>query len=44
MKEGYFYETIGGNNLREAYKQLLEEQPKLKKVECLHINYALCTR
>lgn len=31
MKEGYFYETIGGNNSREAYKQLLEESPKLKK-------------
>ena len=31
MKEGYFYETIGGNNSREAYKQLIEEQPNLKK-------------
>ena len=30
IKEG-FYETIGGNNSHEAYKQLLEEQPKLKK-------------
>lgn len=31
MKEGYFYETIGGNNSREAYKQLLEESPTLKR-------------
>lgn len=31
MKEGYFYETIGGNNSCEVYKQLLEESPGMKK-------------
>ena len=30
MKEGYVYETVGGNNTCEAYK-LLEESPSLKK-------------
>lgn len=31
IKEGYTYETIGGNNSREAIQQLLIEKPELKK-------------
>ena len=31
LKEGYMYETIGGNNSREAIQQLLSEKPELKK-------------
>ena len=30
LKEGYLYETIGGNNSHEAYQQLLSENPDLK--------------
>ena len=31
LKEGYLFETIGGNNSREAYQQLLKEKPELKR-------------
>ena len=31
IKEGYIYDTIGGNNSREAIQQLLSENPGLKK-------------
>jgi hypothetical protein len=30
LKEGYMYETIGGNNSREAIQQLLQEDSQLK--------------
>ena len=31
IKEAYIYETIGGNNSREAIQQLLTEKPDLKR-------------
>ena len=31
VKEGYIYETIGGNNSREAMQQLLSEKPDIRK-------------
>ena len=31
LKEGYIYETLGGNNSREAIQQLLKENPDLKR-------------
>jgi hypothetical protein len=31
VKEAYSYETIGGNNSREALQQLLAENPELKR-------------
>lgn len=31
IKEAFVYETIGGNNSREAMQQLLSEKPDLKK-------------
>ena len=31
LKEGYNYETVGGNNSREALQQLLSENPQLKE-------------
>lgn len=31
LKEGYKYTTIGGNNSREALKQILTEKPYLKE-------------
>ena len=31
LKQGYMYETIGGNNSREAIQQLLREDSQLKK-------------
>ena len=34
LKEGYIYGTIGGNNSREAYQQLLNKNPELKKKKC----------
>ena len=41
FKDGYVYETIGGNNFREAYQQLLEEDPELKKEKMY--SYRLCS-
>ena len=29
VKEGYVYETIGGNNSREALQQLMKDKPEL---------------
>lgn len=41
LKEGYIYETIGGNNSREAIQQLLAEQPELKKMKMY--SHRLCS-
>ena len=41
LKEGYLYETIGGNNSREAYQQLLEENPEPKKKKVF--SHRLCS-
>lgn len=41
VKEGYSYDTIGGNNSREAIQQLLSEKPELKKKKMY--SYRLCS-
>ena len=44
LKEGYLYETIGGNNFCEAYQQLLEENLELKKSIFSHRLCSVYTR
>ena len=41
LKEGYIYETIGGNNSREAIQQLLKEKSHLKKKNFIAIVFVL---
>lgn len=41
LKEGYMYETIGGNNSREAIQQLLRENSLLKKKKIF--SHRLCS-
>lgn len=41
LKEGYIYETIGGNNSREAIQQLLRDDSQLKKKKMY--SHCLCS-
>ena len=41
LKEAYRYESIGGNNSREALQQLLRERPYLKEEK--NFSYRLCS-
>ena len=41
VKEGYIYETLGGNNSREAMQQILSEKPDIGKKKNLQSPFML---